>query len=451
MKTTWTWIVVGLIVLLLLTLTVRERFGESARIKNPANWTADEVTRIRAMVPEASTVSDSDIRSVVGGFWSYSVPVPGGEPIMKGWSTETRRPTLAVINEYLEEVKQGEVPQYLRSVFRQLIQEYYIKQGETGRDGDGVFVNATGYNPNEFTDPIQAEEQASPSSGTISRPTLSNEKLRQDISVYAAVPRDDIAAANLYLTQLQTFYDTVYLPKKILPPSDSDITGFVDSIDVSAIPDRYRSNFKPALVSMIDSYFSQVNLVTPQGPPGGQSAAPVGGGASSQPSTGSGGSGGPPPPGSAGGGATSGTSTGGSSGTSFGPNSGGTGSGRNVWGPLFLGLGDTAGPINGDSTKTNAYPVGLGGLQGRASTRLEGVGIVPPSGGAGGGGGFGLPTSSALGSDANSMFLPFSRQPGDMDLVPDPYRLATNFSASSYTASKTDPVPFLTDFSSFYK
>jgi len=61
-----------------------------------------------------------------------------------------------------------------------------------------------------------------------------------------------------------------------------------------------------------------------------------------------------------------------------------------------------------------------------------------------------LPNSGGLGSDANSRFLPYSRVPGDMDLVPDPYRISSTFSTSSYS-SKTEPAPFLADFSAFLK
>ena len=155
----------------------------------------------------------------------------------------------------------------------------------------------------------------------------------------------------------------------------------------------------------------------------------------------------PPVPGSRGEGAETGTSTGGSSGVTYGANSAPKG-GRNVWGPVFKGIGEGVGPVNGDSTKSNAYPALLGGMGGRSSTRVEGVGITNPSG-------VGLetvmPSTSSLGTDANARFLPYSRQPGDMDIVADPYRLAKNFSSSSYSSSKTDPVPFLTDFSAFYR
>jgi hypothetical protein len=157
-----------------------------------------------------------------------------------------------------------------------------------------------------------------------------------------------------------------------------------------------------------------------------------------------------PVPGSTGVGAVTGTTTGGTSGVTFGPTNESKMVGRKVWGPASKGLGEAVpgAPTAGDSSKSTPYPVLLGGQTGKSSTRIEGVGIVPPSGS--GLGGI-LPSSAALGTDANSGFLPYSRQPGDQDLIPDPYRLAKNFSTSSYTASKTDPVPFLTDFSAFYK
>ena len=157
-----------------------------------------------------------------------------------------------------------------------------------------------------------------------------------------------------------------------------------------------------------------------------------------------------PVPGSTGVGSVTGTTTGGTSGMSFGPTNQSKMTGQKVWGPASKGLGEATpgAPMAGDSSKSTPYPVLLGGETGKSSTRIEGVGIVPPSGS--GLGGI-LPSSAALGTDANSGFLPYSRQPGDQEVIPDPYRLAKNFSTSSYTASKTDPVPFLTDFSAFYK
>ena len=61
-----------------------------------------------------------------------------------------------------------------------------------------------------------------------------------------------------------------------------------------------------------------------------------------------------------------------------------------------------------------------------------------------------LPSESSLGTNLGSMFFPFSRTPGDLDLIPDPFRVMNNFSLASYTP-KTDPVPFMPDFSAFQK
>lgn len=142
---------------------------------------------------------------------------------------------------------------------------------------------------------------------------------------------------------------------------------------------------------------------------------------------------------------TSGTTTGGTSGTTQGANSGGgKGNKQKVFGPLFMGQGEPGlgGP---DTSTTNKYPELLGGDGGRASTRIEGGGLVNPSGS-----GITMPPLGSLGLNEGSGLFPFSRQPGDMDLIPDPYRVSQQFSASSYS-SKTEPVPFLTDFSAFQR
>jgi hypothetical protein len=62
-----------------------------------------------------------------------------------------------------------------------------------------------------------------------------------------------------------------------------------------------------------------------------------------------------------------------------------------------------------------------------------------------------IPSSSSLGTDPTSRFLPYSRVPGDMDLYPDPYRLGKYFSSSSYANKDApEPAPFLADFSKFF-
>jgi hypothetical protein len=140
---------------------------------------------------------------------------------------------------------------------------------------------------------------------------------------------------------------------------------------------------------------------------------------------------------------TSGTTTGGTSGTTRGPNSGGGGILRQqVFGPLFMGQGEGE-PSGVDSSTTNRYPELLGGNNTRSSTRIDGGGIVAPSGV-----GVTLPSLNSLGLNENSGMFPFSRSPGDMETIPDPFRVSQQFSSSSYS-SKTEPVPFLTDFSAF--
>jgi hypothetical protein len=147
----------------------------------------------------------------------------------------------------------------------------------------------------------------------------------------------------------------------------------------------------------------------------------------------------------------SGSTTGGSSTSSLGPTSGTTGaSGQRVFGPVFTARG-AGGMDGGDSSKTNTYPELMGGRGGAApSTKVDGLGIVSPSknwllttDGS-------LPSMDSLGASEMSKYFPTSRTPGDMDLIPDPYRLSRNFSTSSYS-SKTEPAPFLTDFSAFLK
>ena len=145
------------------------------------------------------------------------------------------------------------------------------------------------------------------------------------------------------------------------------------------------------------------------------------------------------------------TTTGGTSTSTWGPTSGGpTSRLRQVFGPQFAGQGgDLSSQDGGDSSQTNVYPELLGGLI-DSSSRIPGAGITAPSknwtltkNGS-------LPPKSSMGADELARYFPFSRTPGDMDIIPDPYRVAQTFSASSY-ASKTEPVPFLTDFSAFQK
>ena len=136
--------------------------------------------------------------------------------------------------------------------------------------------------------------------------------------------------------------------------------------------------------------------------------------------------------------------TGGSSTTNWG-GGGGDASSR-VWGPPFGGTG-TPRNLSGGGGGGDGYPTLLGPPS-DSSAYWAGVGVVPPSKNTLLKGS--LPSSASTGSDPMSGFLPYSRQPGDQDLIADPYRVAQSYSTANYS-SKNEPVPFLTDFSAFLK
>lgn len=147
-----------------------------------------------------------------------------------------------------------------------------------------------------------------------------------------------------------------------------------------------------------------------------------------------------------------GNTTGGSSVSALGPNSGGIkepGEGKQVYGPQFVGGMSPEGPQRAmDTTAGKIYPQLLGGGIDKPSTRIEGVGVVAPSKS------WqlddSLPSPKCTGSDESARYFPYSRCPGDRDVVPDPYRVGQSFSAANYS-SRREPTPFLTDFSAFQK
>jgi hypothetical protein len=89
-------------------------------------------------------------------------------------------------------------------------------------------------------------------------------------------------------------------------------------------------------------------------------------------------------------------------------------------------------------------------VTGGDKARIDGVGLVEPSSSSLLGLSGLLPDSKSLGANEDSKFFPTSRVPGDMEKVPDPWRVSQTYRTSSYS-SKTDPVPFLADFSAFQK
>jgi len=127
----------------------------------------------------------------------------------------------------------------------------------------------------------------------------------------------------------------------------------------------------------------------------------------------------------------------------------------NIWGPAWTGLGDNSGSGLGDADRI--YPILLGPKP-SLSKMVEGGGIAPVSQAQSLVSSGVLPDPSSTGSDPNSQFFGTSRMPakdrgqdgasrvpGDQDLFPNPYVEFTPRSGSS----KTEPVPYLADFSAF--
>jgi len=373
-------LLLGLTLLVIAFVVSREHFSATATIKNPSGWDDAELSRIKMMVTPASTVSNADLRRVVGGFWGV-------------WDAATNQITLAQVNEYLDNATGLGTK---RSEYRDLIKAYYLDQGQS------VFQTARGYSAGDMTTPAAPmTDTAAAASTTIDRPTSTTATLRQDIAATAGVPENQDASITPFITQVQKFYDTVYLPDKTTP-TYTEFMGFVDGVDTTLLPSAIQNNFKSHLLSVLQTYFTPASPVS--GTTGGGAMADAGGGAVG------GGTGG------LGGGAGAGEA---------GLN---LGSGKNVQGPGSGGHGSVDNTTGGLGQPRN-LPVLYGGMQSYSSA---------------------LPSSTSLGTDPTSKFLPFSRAPGDQDLYPDPYRLGKHFSTSSYTDKDApEPAPFLADFSKF--
>jgi hypothetical protein len=188
----------------------------------------------------------------------------------------------------------------------------------------------------------------------------------------------------------------VYLPDKTLPTYTA-IMGFADGVDTTSLPEAVKNNFKVHIVEVLQTYFAPPMGVSGATTPSSVTAGPAAGDAA---------------------GATG--ESGGWAGAA----------GKNVQGPDSGGRGSTDNTTGGLGIPRN-YPVLYGGMQDFKSA---------------------IPSSSSLGTDPTSRFLPYSRVPGDMDLYPDPYRLNKYFSTSSYSSGKDvpEPAPFLADFSKFF-
>jgi hypothetical protein len=402
-----------LAIVVLLLLFVRERFEATPTIKDPSTWDAAEITRIRKMITPESTLTETEIRELIGGFWSYSIPDPLGDVRggrMKGWKNETLQITIADIFDYMNMKR---VAEEKRNQVRDLLKAYYIDQGQS------VFEQVR-----------QRDEVAStterPSTGPatpVDRPLTTDTTLRREIASYTGIPVND-SRLDIYIRKIQDFYDIVYLPDKT-PPTQTEISSFVRDIPVSDIPE----SSKQGLEGVIDYWFTQSQTASQllEGVPQPRS----------QPASTTGGDGGAGPTEL---GVTRytqgpiGAGPGGFAGDVAKPS-------ENIFGPLYTGVGEAVGR-GGDTSKTNQYPEILGGY---GATPQPGVGQLAGVSARE----FDLPSLGSLGLNDNSQFFPYSRTPGDQDGAY--MNRIGNTGLSTVQGSKTDPVPFLTDFSAFFR
>ena len=105
-------------------------------------------------------------------------------------------------------------------------------------------------------------------------------------------------------------------------------------------------------------------------------------------------------------------------------------------------MGDDSG-LAGLAGSKREYPA-LIGPKPKESEMVESAGVLSQSNSKNKAG---LPSSKSTGSEEDAKYFGSSRVPGDKDLIPNPYQEFTP-SSGSY---KTEPVPFLSDFSAFQK
>jgi len=396
---------------LLLALVVRERFEATDKIKDPSTWTDDHVKEIRKLVVPESTLPLEKVKEVVSGFWPT-------------WKDAQNQITMTQLTGYLSNrTDLGND----RQAYLDLLRAYYIQQGQD------VFQKARGYVASYSKRPT--EEQTTPSgsqpssASTPSQTTPSTE----DITDLTCPSGYTLAPSNApfgLAGKCTKSSGTKPCPEGEFMPGDpgADVSKCVKPGTGNAVIQT--SNVPTCPSGQIATPNGCMLVTNPQ------SSSSVNHGNRDREANRTTGA------------SWSASLGGGSSGNLIGPTSGGTGSSKLIWGPVFTGLGEDTTGGSGDTTKSNQYPELMGGLFGKTSSRIPGVGIVSPS--QPGLDTSVLPSSASTGTDANARFLPFSRQPGDMDIVPDPYRLASSYSTKNYAPQK-DPVPFLTDFSAFFK
>lgn len=121
-----------------------------------------------------------------------------------------------------------------------------------------------------------------------------------------------------------------------------------------------------------------------------------------------------------------------------GPSPAPPGTSLRVKGPSWGGRGQSAASASASSSIPNPflYGPGSGNASSRSQTNSQDISM--------------LPSLDSLGSNPENQYAPTSRVPGDQDLVPNPYLQSTSYSLAN-NSQKTDPVPFLANFSAFQK
>jgi hypothetical protein len=413
MKKIWILLVIALVILF---LGFREGLEPTNEIKapNPTGraYSDAELDRAIALVPVglkddlvrslnlASTVTEAQrtvrVRSITG-------------PILKQFYNTIYRPATS-------QITNGDVDRYVdsrmtrstpaaREYARALLKAYFV--GQTPSAYQRLLAEmgqTTGPPPPPMGESTLARK----------RPGPGDTRLRGEVAAYTGLPTNN-PMVDTIINEMARFYDSVYVPNGKRMPSQSDIQSFV--MRSTVVP----ANRKPNLTSAIDYWFTE---------PAASGDFRVEGGTPTP----------PPPPGTMMGGPGGGGGAGAASGRGFGI------ANNQIWGPPFSGLGR---PRNwGDGGDGSGRYPNLLGPPRQQAPYMTGVGVVPPSASSSMAGT--LPPPGSTGSDPMAAFLPYSRQPGDQDRIPDPYRVSQSYSPSS-NSSKNEPVPFLTDFSAFLK
>jgi hypothetical protein len=472
------WLLVAFIVLLLL-MGVREKFEATDKIKDPSTWDEVEYERIRNMVIPGSTLGEEELQSLVGGFFVK-------------WRDATYRITINDINRYLEEPPRRNLSADKKAEARRIIEAYYIDQGQS------IFEQAAGYvsgylgqnTEYQYKPPICPPGYTLGNDGSgkcktsdRTKPTFVNPECPEDYSLtFDNPPRcRNPNATPPTTTAGTTTSGSPPTATTSTPPASEE---YIDPIcpTGTSLDSRKRCRYpgEPQMFTCPSGYvktaggvcrksgsmeeipgqcpsghilegMSCIRIEQPTCPSGYTLRSLESENACFRPAGTSGTPSGTTAPAAAAA-APAGTydsTTGGTTSFYSQPNSGTAGLGQRLFGPEMTGRGPSDGRNAVNTTGTTPYPELLGGIF-EPSTRIEGVGVVGPSQNWRLGQSGDLPSACSLGAEERSAFFPFSRCPGDRDLVPDPYRVSQTYSAASY-GSKTEPVPFLTDFSAFLK